>query len=191
MTRPLGLRIAIWPSCWKCAKGQLRRVDRDMREVRAAQTFDLRVEIREIAALQQRIVAEVDAGRNVLRHEGDLLGLGEEIVDQRSSTRRPTMRTGRISSGMILVGSSTSKSNLSANFWSNSCRPSSHSGKVAGLDRVPEVAAMEVRIGAVDLDRLVPRRPTAGQASASSEISQRSSCPPHRAGGTCERQSLP
>jgi hypothetical protein len=28
--------------------------------------------------------------------------------------------------------------------------------EIAGLDRVPQVAAVEVRIGAVDLDRLVP-----------------------------------
>jgi hypothetical protein len=30
--------------------------------------------------LQQRVIGEVDAGRNILRHEGDLLGLGKEIV---------------------------------------------------------------------------------------------------------------
>ena len=57
-----------------------RRVDRDVREVRAAQPLQLGVEIGEVAALQQRIVGEVDAGRHVLRHERDLLGLGEEIV---------------------------------------------------------------------------------------------------------------
>ena len=34
----------------------------------------------------------------------------------RSSTSRPTTRTGNTSSGMSLVGSSTSKSNVSANF---------------------------------------------------------------------------
>ena len=57
---------------------------------------------------------------------------------------------------MILVASSTSKSNFSANSSSKSWRPSSHSGIVAGLDRVPQVAAVEVGVGAVDLHRLVP-----------------------------------
>ena len=33
--------------------------------------------------------------------------------------------------------------------------------EIAGLDRVPEVAAMEIRIGAVDLHRLVPQPPIA------------------------------
>ncbi len=58
----------------------LRRVDRHVREVRAAQPLHLRVEVGEVAALQQRVVAEVDAGRDVLGHERDLLGLGEEVV---------------------------------------------------------------------------------------------------------------
>ena len=55
------------------------------------------------------------------------------------------MRIGTSSSGMSLVASSTSNSNLSAKSSSNSCRPSSHSGKVAAVDRVPQVAAVEVR----------------------------------------------
>ena len=57
---------------------------------------------------------------------------------------------------MILVASRTSKSNRSANSSSNSCRPSSHSGKSPCGDGVPQVAAVEVGVGAVDLDRLVP-----------------------------------
>ena len=51
-----------------------------MREVRAAEPLQLRVEIGEVAALQQRVVREVDAGRHILRHERDLFGLGKEIV---------------------------------------------------------------------------------------------------------------
>jgi len=58
----------------------LRCIDRQVGEVRPAETLQLRVEIGEIAALQQRIVGEVDAGRHILRHERDLLGLREEIV---------------------------------------------------------------------------------------------------------------
>ena len=57
-----------------------RRIDREMREIGAAEPLQLRVEIGEVAALQQRIVGEVDARRHVLGHERDLLGLGEEIV---------------------------------------------------------------------------------------------------------------
>ena len=54
----------------------------------------------------------------------------KKLSGMRSSTRRPTGTGFRISSGMILVGSRMSKSNLSAKSWSNSCRHSSHSGKL-------------------------------------------------------------
>ena len=53
----------------------------------------------------------------------------KKLPATRSRTRRPTRRTGTSSSGMILVGSSTSKANRSAKSSSNSCSPSSHSGK--------------------------------------------------------------
>ena len=43
--------------------------------------LDLRVEVGKVAALQQRIVAEIDARNDVAGAEGDLLGLGEEIID--------------------------------------------------------------------------------------------------------------
>jgi len=52
-----------------------------MREVRTTQAFELRIEIREIAPLKQRIVAEVHAGHDILSTECNLLGLGKEIVD--------------------------------------------------------------------------------------------------------------
>ena len=59
----------------------LRGVDRQVGEVRAAEPLELGVEVGEVAALQQRIVGEVDAGHDVLRAERHLLGLGEEVVD--------------------------------------------------------------------------------------------------------------
>ena len=73
---------------------------------------------------------EVDPGHDVLRAERDLLGLGEEVVDA-AVEHQPADRRGpaRCSSGMSLVASSTSNSNFSANASSNSCSPSSHSGK--------------------------------------------------------------
>ena len=57
------------------------RIDRDMGEVRTAQPLDLGVEIGKVAPLQQRIVREIDARRHILGAESNLLGLGEEIVD--------------------------------------------------------------------------------------------------------------
>ena len=61
-------------------EGALGRVDRDMREVGAAEPFELGIEVGEVASLKQRIVGKIDSGHNVLRAERDLLGLGKEIV---------------------------------------------------------------------------------------------------------------
>ena len=134
-----------------------RRIDRNMGEVRAAEPLQLGIEIGEIAALQQRIVGEVDAGRHVLGHERDLLGLGKEIVrhpvehqpadrDRRQQFFRNDL--GRIEHveietvGKILI----EQLELQLPFR-----------EIAGLDRGPQIAAMEIRIGAVDLHRLVPQ----------------------------------
>ena len=62
-------------------EGALGRVDRQVGEVRAAQPLELGVEVGEVAALEQRVVGEVDPVDDVLGAERDLLGLGEEVVD--------------------------------------------------------------------------------------------------------------
>ena len=79
--RPTGLVIAMWPSCWKWATGHFGALTGSVREVRPTEALELRVEVREVAALQQRVVGEVDAGHDVLRAERDLFGLREEVVD--------------------------------------------------------------------------------------------------------------
>jgi len=133
-----------------------RRIDRDVREVGAAQPLDLRVEVREVAPLQQRIVREVDAGRHVLRHESDLLGLREEVVDDtvEHQASHDAYRhqflwddLGRVEDVEIeAVGKGIVKQ-LDAQF---------PLGEIARVDRIPKIAAMEIRVGAVDLDRFVP-----------------------------------
>ena len=49
-------------------------------KVGSAEPFQLGVEIRKIATLKQRIIGKIDTRRDVLRHEGNLFGLGKEIV---------------------------------------------------------------------------------------------------------------
>ena len=132
------------------------RIDRDMGEIGAAEPFDLRVEIGEIAALQQRIVREVDAGDDVLGAEGDLLGLGEEIVDDAVENEAADGADrhlllgdefGRIEHVEFELVREGVVEQLNAEF---------PFGKIAAVDRIPQVAAMEIGVGAVDLDRLVP-----------------------------------
>lgn len=64
-------------------------VDRQMGEVGAAQTLDLSIKIGKIAALEQRVVTEIDARRYILGHEGDLFRFGKEIVDDPVQNQTP------------------------------------------------------------------------------------------------------
>ncbi len=57
-----------------------RRIDRDLVEVRGAKPRLLGVHIAEQPSLQQRVVRKVDAGHDVRRQEGHLLGFGKEVV---------------------------------------------------------------------------------------------------------------
>src|SRR5437762_427267 len=59
----------------------LRRVDRNVGEVRTPEAFELRIEVREVASLEQGIVRKVDPRHDIQRAEGDLLSFGKEIVD--------------------------------------------------------------------------------------------------------------
>jgi hypothetical protein len=63
------------------AEGTLRRVDRKISEVRPTQPFDLGVQIGKVAALEKRVVAEVDTRHNIGSAQRNLLGLGDEIID--------------------------------------------------------------------------------------------------------------
>ena len=162
--------MAMWPSCWKVRERAFGCIDRDVGEVGASQALKLGVEIGEIAPLKQRIVGEVDSRRNVLGHERDLFGLREEVVGH-AVEHEPTdgdwrqdflwndlrriqhIELERV--GEVLV------EQLQLQFPFR---------EIAGLDGRPEIAAMEIGIGAIDLDGFVPERPTAGPAWVSSGI---------------------
>src|SRR5690348_9252091 len=69
------------PVLLKMREGALWRIDWDMREVWATKPFELRIEVGEIASLKKRVIRKINPGHDVLRAEGDLFGLGKEIVD--------------------------------------------------------------------------------------------------------------
>jgi hypothetical protein len=126
-------------------------------EIRPAEPDELGVGVGKQPALQQRVVGEVDPRHYVAGVEGGLLGLGKEVVDvavehhladdlERHEFFRDQLggiqhveleRVG----GLLLEGLDTELV----------------FGKFAARDRVEQIAAMEVRVGAADLDRLVPQ----------------------------------
>lgn len=69
--------------------GATGRLIGDLRKVGAAQPRQLRVEVREQPALQQRIVGEIDPRNHVADTKSDLLGLGEEAARRADSLISP------------------------------------------------------------------------------------------------------
>src|ERR671919_1762722 len=65
------------------------RIDGDMGEVGSSQSLELGIKIGKIAALQEGIIGEVNAGDNILRTECYLFGLGKEIIDTAVQNKTP------------------------------------------------------------------------------------------------------
>ena len=105
---------------------------------------------------KQRVIAEVDARNDMGGAEGDLFGLREEVVGIAIEHHPADRCTGTSSSGISLVASNTSKLNFSACCFREDLKPKLPFGIVAGLDGFPQIAAMEVGIGARDFDGFVP-----------------------------------
>ena len=82
----------------------------------------------------------------------------KKLSGLRFSTMRPTGRSGTSSSGTILVASRMSKLNCSACSSVKTCSAQLVLGVGAGLDALPQVAAVVVGVGAGDLHRLVPHQ---------------------------------
>ncbi len=125
-------------------------------EIRPAQAAQLRIQIGEQAALQQRVVAEVDAGHDVARAVGNLFGFGKEVVrpavehHAADDLQRHQLfgndlgRIQMVERECIRLGLGEQ---LHAKFPFR---------EVAVLDRLEQITAVEVLIGAGNLDRLVP-----------------------------------
>ena len=100
----------------------------------------------------------VDAGHDVLRAEGDLLGLGEEIVDIGIERQRADDLDRDLFLGDDLGRVEHVEFELFGEFLVEHLDAEVPLRIVARVDRVPHVAAMEVGVHPVDLERLVPDR---------------------------------
>src|SRR6478672_2577391 len=57
-----------------------RTIDRNLVRVRSAQTYQLRIGVREQTTLEERIIGDIDAGHDVAGVKRDLLRFGEKVV---------------------------------------------------------------------------------------------------------------
>ena len=95
-------------------------------------------------------------GHDVLGAERHLLGLGEEVVDHAVQHQPADTAHRQLLLGDDLGGVEHVEVEAVGEVLVEQLQAQLPLGIVAHLDRVPEIAAMEVGIGAVDLHRLVP-----------------------------------
>ena len=133
-----------------------RPVDLELVEIRPAEPDELGVGVGEQPALQQRVVGEVDARHHVAGVEGDLLGLGEEVVDVAVEHHLADDLERDVFLGDQFGGVEHVELERVGGFLVEGLNTELPLGEIAARDRVEQVAAMEIRIGAADLARLVP-----------------------------------
>ena len=126
-------------------EGALRRIDGQEGEVRRTKPFQLRVEVGEVAALQKRIVREVDAGHDVLRAKRDLLCFGEEVVDAAVEHQAAHAAHGNLLLGDDLRRVEHVEVEFVGEVLIEQLQAQLPLREVAGLDGIPKVAAMEIR----------------------------------------------
>ena len=121
-----------------------------------AESLELGVEVGEVAALEQWVVAEVDPRHDVLGAEGGLLGLAEDVVNDAIEGEPSDDPHRHHLLGDGLGGVEHVELERIGELVVEDLDAEVPLREVAGLDRVPEVAAVEVGVSAVDLDRFVP-----------------------------------
>ena len=153
--------MACWPkpSRWFVFTGDRGRLIGQLVEVGPAQAGQLGVEVGEVAGLQQRVVGEVDAPRDVGGAERHLLGLGEEVGGVAVEGQPPdephrgqllgddlggVEQVDALEALVVVVGEE-----LDAEVVLRAG---------AGFDGVPQVAAVEVGVDAAELLRLLPHQ---------------------------------
>ena len=166
--------VLVEPVAQHVVDRRVRPVDRDLVEVRAAQAGELGVDVGEQPRLHQRVVGDVDARHQVADVEGDLLGLGE-VVRRVARQRQQADRLHR----RVLLGHELRRveqvdalerllgvvlEDLDAQL---------PLGKRAGLDRVGEVAAVEVGVHPREHLRLLPGQGVHAQHGLPVELDQR------------------
>ncbi len=133
-----------------------RPVDWKFVEVRAAETNELGIEVGEEPALHQRVLTDVDPGHEVAHVKRDLLGLREEVVGIPIECELPDALDGhqffRDEFGGV---EQVERKGILVPFLHH-LYPELPLGKVPVRDRVPEIAPVEVRVAARDLQGFVP-----------------------------------
>ncbi len=135
-----------------------RTVDRQLMEVRPAESADLRVGVGEQSTLQQRVIGKVDAWHDVARAESDLLGFREEVVRVAVQGHFAQRRNRNDFLGDDLGRVEDVEVEVVFVLFFDDLHAQLPFRVVAHLDRFPQVATMVVGVFTGELLRLVPHQ---------------------------------
>ena len=132
-----------------------RAVDGKLLEV-DTETRDLGIEVREVAALEKRVIGEANAVNDVASAEGDLLGLGEELVGVAVELHLTNVADGDQVLGPDLGSIENIEIELVLILLGNGLDTKLPLGVGTVLDGLPEIFAMEIGILTSQLQGLIP-----------------------------------
>ena len=142
------LVIADWAALWG--------VDRQFGKIRTSQAFQLSVQIGKVAPLQQRIIGKIDPRHHILGAERYLFGFGEKVVDG------PVQRHGAddlhraIFLGNQFGGVQHVKVKGIGKILIEQLHTQIPGREISPVNRIPQVAAVPIRVSTIAFDRLVP-----------------------------------
>lgn len=123
-------------------------------------------------ARQQRVVGEVQAGHDVRGAESHLLGFGEEVVGVAVEHHAPDDLHWHQLLGDQLGRVEDVEAELLGLFLREDLQAQFPLRVLAGLDCLPQVAAMEVRVGARNLHRLLPHQRVGAELGLPMELDE-------------------
>src|ERR1700722_15670365 len=108
-----------------------------MTEIRAAQSFQLCIKVREVSSLKQRVVAEIHSRHDILCTKGNLLRLGKEIIDAAIKHQPSDYFYWDLFFGNELGGIKYVECEFLGEAFIEELQPKFPFGRIVGLDRVP------------------------------------------------------
>ena len=149
-----------------------RRVDGNFVKICTAQARDLGVDVGVNTAVQQRVVAEVDAGNDMGGAKRHLLGFRKEIVRVAVQDHASHRLHWNEFFGYQLGGIEYIEAEFIGLRLGEGLQAQLPFRIIAGFDGLPQVAPMKVRIRAPDLHRLIPDQRVRAQQRLPMELAE-------------------
>jgi len=131
-------------------------VNGNMSKVRPAQTLELGIEVGKIAALQQRVFRLIDTAHDILGAKGHLLGLGKKVVHHPIQHQTPDDAHRHQLFGNQFGGVQHIEFKALGKVLVKHLQAQLPLREITATDGIPQIATVEIRVGAIELYCLVP-----------------------------------